>query len=85
MLCAGYGEAKASGWRVVLHRPLIRHGLRPLHLLPQGEKEKNGAPYLPFAILLQCCSAASIRFSLASGVRNAECADSVTFGNFVSS
>jgi hypothetical protein len=40
--------------------------------------------HFPFTILRQCCHAASIRFSLASGVRNAECADSVTLGNFVS-
>jgi hypothetical protein len=36
------------------------------------------------AILRQCSQAAWIKFSLASGVRNAECADSVTLGNFVS-
>ena len=35
------------------------------------------------AIRRQCASAAAIKFSLASGVRNAECADSVTFGSFV--
>src|ERR1700748_3453173 len=38
----------------------------------------------PFTILLQCSHAAWIRFSLASGVRNAECADRVTFGILVS-
>jgi hypothetical protein len=26
-----------------LKRPLIRHGLRPRHLLPQGEKEESSA------------------------------------------
>src|SRR5260370_19536996 len=36
--------------------------------------------YFPFTILRQCCHAASIRFSLASGVRNPECADSATLG-----
>ena len=40
-------------------------------------------PYF-FAIRRQCSHAARIRFSLASGVRNAECADSVTFSSFVS-
>jgi hypothetical protein len=40
--------------------------------------------YLFFAIRRQCAHAAAIRFSLASGVRNAECADSVTFSSFVS-
>ncbi|MGY3364689.1 hypothetical protein ACVWZL_001814 [Bradyrhizobium sp. GM2.4] len=38
----------------------------------------------PFTIRRQCSHAAPIRFSLASGVRNAECADNVTFGSFVS-
>ncbi len=37
-----------------------------------------------FTILRQCSQAARIRFSLASGVRKAECADSVTLGNLVS-
>ena len=32
----------------------------------------------------QCPQAAAIKFSLASGVRNAECADSVTLSSFVS-
>jgi len=36
------------------------------------------------AIARQCASAACSRFSLASGVRNAECADNVTFGSSVS-
>ena len=35
------------------------------------------------AIRRQCSHAAWIRFSLAWGVRNAECADSVTLGIFV--
>src|ERR1700687_2092965 len=43
----------------------------------------TGAMAHPFTILRQCSHAASIRFSLASGVRNAECADSVTFGSLV--
>jgi len=47
----------------------------------KGRREKRG---YPFTILPQCSHAAPIRFSLASGVRNAECADSVTFGSFVS-
>ena len=42
------------------------------------------ASYFFFAILRQCSHAALIRLTLASGVRNAECADSVTFGSFVS-
>ena len=37
----------------------------------------------PLTIRRQCSHAAPIRFSLASGVRNAECADSVTLGIFV--
>ena len=40
--------------------------------------------YFALAILRQCSHAAAIKFSLASGVRNAECADSVTFDIFVS-
>ncbi len=40
-------------------------------------------PYF-FAIRRQCSQAARIKFSLASGVRNAECADSVTFSSVVS-
>jgi len=36
------------------------------------------------AIRRQCSHAAAIRFSLASGVRKAECADKVTFGSLVS-
>jgi hypothetical protein len=48
-----------------------------------GHDEREVRAHFPFAILRQCCHAASIRFSVASGVRNAEWADSVTFGSFV--
>ena len=48
---------------------------------PCGTREEK-LRYL-FAIRLQCSHAAAIKFSLASGVRNAECADSVTLGSFV--
>ena len=48
-----------------------------------GVRRDDGGSY-PFAILRQCTHAADIKFSLASGVRNAECADSVTLGIFVS-
>src|SRR5207249_4948071 len=52
---------------------------------PQGEKDKGAKLYLyfPFTIRRQCSHAARIKFSLASGVRKAECADSVTFSSFV--
>ena len=43
-----------------------------------------GTTDYPFAIRRQCTQAAFIKFSLASGVRNAECADSVTLDNLVS-
>ena len=57
-----------------------------LRAAPQEEDGVYGSQgcYACFAIRRQCSHAAPIRFSLASGVRNAECADSVTFGNFVS-
>ena len=42
---------------------------------------RESCAYL-FAIRRQCSHAAAIRFSLASGVRNAECADSVTLSQF---
>jgi hypothetical protein len=48
----------------------------------KGRREENSSVH-PFAIRRQCSHAAPIRFSLASGVRNAECADSVTFGSLV--
>jgi hypothetical protein len=50
-----------------------------------GEKIAVRRAYFLAAILRQCSHAAWIRFSFASGVRNAECAESVTFGNLVSS
>ena len=46
-------------------------------------RRKQGR-YFPFTIRRQCSHAARIKFSLASGVRKAECADSVTLSSFVS-
>ena len=48
----------------------------------RGEGKRDG--YYPLTIRRQCSHAARIKFSLASGVRNAECADSVTLSSFVS-
>gem|GEM_PF-5103745 len=64
------------------HHPLTRprFAQAPSPTRGEGKKERR---YFPFAILRQCCHAASIRFSLASGVRNAECAESVTLGSLV--
>jgi hypothetical protein len=61
--------AAASAWCIAVSRP-VNHRAR-----------RKGA--YPFAIRLQCSHAAPIKFSLASGVRNAECADSVTCGSLV--
>ncbi len=70
-VCCGYGSLRAA---------LSSGGaLRRLRARSDGV-----ATVHPFAILRQCSQAAWIRFSLASGVRNAEWADSVTFGSLVS-
>src|SRR5688572_3060746 len=61
------------------HPPTLRFGT----FSHKGRRE-TGSGYFPFAIRRQCAHAAAIKFSLASGVRNAECADSVTFSSFVS-
>src|SRR6266436_3074704 len=89
MLCIGYAksvpdEGLRSIDKTVTPHPSRTRFARACHPLPQGERgRKDGRFYFPFTILRQCCHAASIRFSLASGVRNAECADSVTLGSFV--
>src|SRR5207237_8350967 len=50
----------------------------------KGRRKRGGrGDYFPFTTLRQCSHAARIKFSLASGVRKAECADSVTFSSFV--
>ena len=51
---------------------------------PASQGQERRRVVHPFTILRQCSHAAPIRFSLASGVRKAECADSVTFGSLVS-
>jgi hypothetical protein len=47
-----------------------------------GAARRDGSVQL-LTIRRQCSHAARIKFSLASGVRKAECADSVTFSSFV--
>src|SRR2546422_5048416 len=63
-----------------LKEPLIRRFAPPSPTRGEG----RAAPIYFFTIRRQCSHAARIKFSLASGVRKAEWADSVTFGSFVS-
>src|SRR6202000_508911 len=53
--------------------------------LPREARGRTGEGGYPAANPLAISSALRIRFSEASGVRNALCADSVTFGSVVSS
>jgi hypothetical protein len=56
----------------------------PSRVLMVGTALARLCPPYFFTIRRQCSHAARIKFSLASGVRNAECADSVTLSSFVS-
>jgi len=57
--------------------------LRQRVLLSFSHKGRREEAALPLTIRRQCSHAARINL-VASGVRNAECADSVTFGSLVS-
>ena len=78
------GSLAASELRSLLARePLIRLRFAS-HLLPQGENGRLAAATSSSQSAGNAPTPRAIKFSLASGVRNAECADSVTFSSFVS-
>jgi len=89
MLSIGYAKSVPDEGLQIIDspEPLTRLEFAALiqaTLSHKGRGEVRALRLHPLAILRQCSNAAPIRFSLASGVRNAEWADSVTLGNFVS-
>ena len=86
-LCKAERHAAKQGMRAAMPAVNLRAGRNAVCCregAPVGSDAFDRRFYYLFTTRRQCSHAARIKFSLASGVRNAECADSVTFSSFVS-